>query len=103
MPAWSQRGSVRHQETASSTCSAEVREPRDIRGARLVEKERTMSSNLTTNDDRQRFLAEMQAAADYITTNVEGQMVPATEVQPIVELSSYLKERATNEDLPSAN
>jgi hypothetical protein len=63
-----------------------------------------MSSNLTTNDDRQRFLAEMQAAADYITTNVEGHMVPATEVQPIVELSSYLKERATNnEDLPSTN
>ncbi len=61
------------------------------------------SSNLTTNDDRQRFLAEMQTASDYITTNVRGHLVPVAEVQPIVELSSYLKERATNEDIPSAN
>ena len=55
-------------------------------------------------DDRKRFLEEAQAAADYITTNVKGHMVPATDRDVrVVELDSCMKERATNEDIPSAN
>jgi hypothetical protein len=45
----------------------------------------------------------MQAAADYIRTNVRGHLVPVIEVQPVVELHPYLKERKTDEDLPSDN
>ena len=57
-----------------------------------------------SRDDRKRFLEEAQAAADYIATNVKGRMVPATDRDVrVVELYSYVKERATNEDIPSAN
>jgi hypothetical protein len=53
--------------------------------------------------DRKRFEEEAGAAADYIAKNVRGRTVPDAKSQPVVELYSYVKERATNEDIPSAN
>ena len=56
---------------------------------------------LPSQDEHQRFVEAMRAAADYITTNVKGHMVPATDRDVrVVELHL---ERANNEDIPSAN
>ena len=59
--------------------------------------------SLPSQDEHQRFVEAMQAAADYIATNVRGRVVPDAESKPVMELYSYVKERATNEDIPSAN
>ncbi len=62
-----------------------------------------MTNDQPTSEDRQRFEEEARVAAEYIANNVRGCMGPETTSKPVVELYSYLKERATNEDIPSAN
>ncbi len=62
-----------------------------------------MNNDLPASEERTRFEEEARAAAEYIANNVRGRTVPDTTSKPVVELYSYLKERATNEDIPSAN
>ena len=62
-----------------------------------------MNNDPPTSEDRKRFQEEAQAADDYIAENVRGRTVPDATSKPVMELYSYVKERATNEDIPSAN
>ncbi len=62
-----------------------------------------MNKDSPASEERKRFEEDARSAADYIAKNVRGRMVPAAKSQPVVELYAYLKERATNEDIPSAN
>ena len=65
--------------------------------------DRPTSEISPSGNDRNRFLEQARAAADYIANNVRGRMVPVTPPPTVMELYAYVKERGTDEDLPSPN